>query len=85
MSQAKLFGFGFPLMLHTAAVLVIPLIEKMLIRRLDYIKGRSLHIYSPQNYETYSASAIVYRKGKYLFLLATPDNQRAVRAIEKLI
>ncbi|MBQ4082556.1 MAG: oligosaccharide flippase family protein [Clostridia bacterium] len=35
MSQAKLFGFGFPLMLHTAAVLVIPLIEKMLIRRLS--------------------------------------------------
>lgn len=34
-TQTKLFRYGFPLMLHAAAVLVIPLIEKMLIRRLS--------------------------------------------------
>lgn len=59
-------------------------IEKMLIKRLDYIKSRSLYIYSPEDYEIYASSAAVYRVGDYVLLLATPDNERAIEAVKKL-
>ncbi len=60
-------------------------LEKLLYRRLNYIKSRSLYIYAPENYEKYSFTATVLKRGNYLFLLATPDNQTAVKVIDKML
>lgn len=71
--------------LRVRAMSDVDTVEKMLIKRLDYIKSRSLYMYSPENYEVYAASAAVYRVGDYVLLLATPDNEKAIEAVKKLL
>lgn len=59
-------------------------VENMLARRLEYIKSRSLYLYSPEDYEKYAMTAEVYRVGDYLLLLATPDNVMAMETVKRL-
>ncbi|MBE6544277.1 MAG: DUF4358 domain-containing protein [Ruminococcaceae bacterium] len=60
-------------------------VEKLLRRRLDYMKNRSIYIYIPEDYEKNISSAEVYTIGNYVFFLATPDNQKAYGVIKDMI
>ena len=60
-------------------------VEKMVLRRLDYIQNRQLMLYIPQSYPVFAEQATVFSKGNYIFLLATPDNQLAIDTLCRLI
>lgn len=57
-------------------------VEKMVRRRLDYIKSRSVYIYTPDDYEKYAATAEVFCIKDFVLLLATPDNQIAFKKVK---
>ena len=50
--------------------------QKLLLRRVQLMKRRSLYLYAPEAYERYFSSASVYRKGRFVMLLATGENER---------
>ncbi|MCL2213397.1 MAG: hypothetical protein FWB93_06170 [Oscillospiraceae bacterium] len=59
-------------------------IEKLLNRRLTLIRSREIYIFQPNAYETRIADAMVYSRGEWVFLLATGNNEKAIRAIRKV-
>ena len=63
----------------------IDTVEKMLRRRLEYMKNRTVYIYTPENYEEYIAGAEVYIFGNYALLLATPNNAKAIEILRGMI
>lgn len=60
-------------------------VEKMLRKRLDYLKNRSVYIYIPDEYEKNILSAEVYTLENYVFFLATPDNYKAMEQMKEMI
>ena len=59
--------------------------QKLLARRAELIKRRSLYLYAPEAYENYLCSAAVYAEGKYVFLLSTGDNTRVLEYLKQHI
>lgn len=49
-------------------------LEKILRRRIELLQSQDVYLYDPDGYEQTVNSAAVYRKGKYVCLLVTPDN-----------
>lgn len=57
--------------------------ERLLRQRMELLQSAEMRNYLGQRYEDYIASAVIFVKGRYVFLLATGDNERALRCIEK--
>ena len=59
--------------------------EALLHTRIKTLQNREIYLFSPEAYEAAAASAIVYKKGKWIFLLATEDNANAIKTIKNLL
>ena len=60
-------------------------IGAMLLRRVEKMQSAEILQYAPESYEICFRGAIVYTRGRYAFLLATPDNDAAVKVIKRLV
>ena len=60
-------------------------IEAMLLRRVEKMQSAEILQYAPESYEICFRGAIVYSYGRYVFLLATPDNEAAIKEIKRLL
>ena len=60
-------------------------IKAMLMRRVEKMQSAEILQYAPESYEICFRGAIVYTYGRYVFLLATPDNEAVVREIKRLL
>ncbi len=60
-------------------------LSDLLMRRIDSIRSSEIREYAPESYEKYFNSAEIYVKGKYVFLLATPDNYAVKRQIKRIL
>ncbi len=60
-------------------------VEKLLRKRLEYLKTRTIYIYTPDNYEKYIMGAQVYTVKNFVLLLSTPDNDGAMEKVKKLV
>lgn len=60
-------------------------LEKILRRRIELLQSPDVYLYDPEGYEEIVNAAAVYRKGKYVCLLATPDNDGVWDAIREKI
>ncbi|MBR2473713.1 MAG: hypothetical protein IKB51_01605 [Clostridia bacterium] len=60
-------------------------ISEMLLKRVERLQGAEILQYAPQTYEMYFRGAQVYARGKYAFLLATPDNKAVIEAIDRAL
>ena len=56
---------------------------KLLMLRVDKLKGAEILSYAPEGYELYFRGAQVRTKGCYAFLLATPDNSAVIDVIDR--
>lgn len=54
-------------------------------RRIKMLQKSEVYLYVPEAYEENIAGATVYTKGNFVILLITPDNQKAINAIERKI
>lgn len=54
-------------------------------RRINMLQKSDVHLYVPEAYEKNIVGATVYAKGNFVILLITPDNNKAIKAIEKKI
>ena len=52
--------------------------------RIEMLQTADMRSYMGDGYEECISSARIYQKGRYLFLLATADNDRAMEAIGKI-
>ena len=59
--------------------------QKLLWRRVQLMKRRSLYLYAPEAYEQYFSSASVYMQGRLVLLLATGENERVFEMIKQKI
>jgi hypothetical protein len=59
--------------------------KALLLQRKELLQSAEMRRYLGQRYEDYIASAVIYQKGVYLFLLATGDNDRAIDRIEEIL
>ena len=59
--------------------------KKLLLRRAELMKRRSLYLFAPEAYENYLCSAAVYREDEYVFLLCTGENEQIAAAIRERI
>lgn len=60
-------------------------IALFLQKRIDKLKSSEILSIAPENRQNCFKSAEVYRKGRFAFLLATPNNASAKRAINSLL
>ena len=60
-------------------------VSQMLMRRVERMQSAEILDYAPESYEICFRGAIVYTRGRYVFLLATPDNEALVKEIKRLI
>jgi hypothetical protein len=60
-------------------------IEQMLLSRLERLQSAEILEYAPKSYEICFRGAIVYTCGRYVFLLATPDNEAMIREIKRIL
>ena len=59
--------------------------EQLLRQRLELLQSAEMRRYLGDRYEDCIASAIIYKKGLYVFLLATGENNRAINKIEEIL
>ena len=59
--------------------------EKLLCRRAELLKRRSLYLYAPAAYEKYLSSAAVMTKDRYVFLLATGNNEAVYKTLVSML
>ena len=59
--------------------------EKLLLRRAELLKRRSLYLFAPEAYESHLASATVKSIGNYVLLLATSQNEAVFSYIAGLV
>ena len=59
--------------------------EKLLLRRAELLKRRSLYLFVPEAYESHLASAMVKSIGNYVLLLATSQNETVFSYISHLV
>lgn len=57
-------------------------VSNMLLRRVEMISSAEIRQYAPSAYMKYFENAEVYARGRYAFLLATPDNESCIRIIK---
>ena len=60
-------------------------ISSLLQKRIDKLQGSEILSIAPETYEMYFRGAVLYSKGRYVFLLATPDNASVIKRIEKVL
>ncbi len=59
-------------------------IEKILYRRVEMIQKKDIYLYDEENFENISASAKVYKKGRYVALIITDNNDSFEKVIKKM-
>ncbi len=57
-------------------------LAKILQRRIELLQSPDVYLYDPEGYEEIVNSAAVYRRGKYVCLLVTPDNDAVWKEIK---
>ncbi len=60
-------------------------IEELLQMRIDLLRTVDNRRYLMEEYDTYIASVMIYKWGGYVFLLATGDNDRAIKIIKTIL
>ena len=58
---------------------------KLLSRRAQMMKRRSLYLFAPDAYENYLCSAAVYVEGEFVFLLSTGENESVLSTLRNRI
>ena len=59
--------------------------EELLRSRKELLQSAQMRSYLGQRYDDYLSSALIYRKGLYLFLLITGENGWAIDRIEQIL
>ena len=57
-------------------------ISHMLYSRIQMLRSAEIREYAPDTYLRYFENATVVTKGRYAFLLATPNNEKCVKIIQ---
>ncbi len=57
-------------------------VANMLNLRIEMLSDAEIRLYAPDTYMRYFQNAEIYVKGKCVFLLATPNNQKCIKMIK---
>lgn len=57
-------------------------ISRMLSSRIQMLRSAEIREYAPDTYLRYFENATVVTKGRYAFLLATPNNEKCIKIIK---
>lgn len=57
-------------------------IANMLSLRIEALSSAEIRLYAPDTYLKYFKNAEIFSKGKYVFLLATPNNEKCIKMIK---
>ena len=60
-------------------------LEKLLYRRIELIQNKDLYLYDEENYENVICRARVVKKGRFVILLVTDDNDRLENTINGIL
>lgn len=57
-------------------------VSNMLASRIEMLSSAEIRQYAPSTYLTYFENAEIYVRGRYVFLLATPNNEKCIKIIK---